>query len=318
MGAGAEEARVLSPEEAFAVLGNETRLQILRTLGEADEPLAFSELFDRVDYDTTANFSYHLDKLEDHFVGETDDGYVLRLAGRRVVEAVLSGAVTDDPVLERTEIGMDCPLCGSRISVSYYQEHVGIYCSACGGTRSGTSPTAEWAADPATDILGHVDLPPAGVHGRTPAEILHAAEIWTVSKTHALARGVCPRCSASVERSVHVCEDHDPTDGRCDRCGQEFGVTRTVRCTNCIFEEESIFTKHLLADTDLMAFMIEHGIDPLSPNAFHVVALDETIVSTDPFEARFTFTADGDTLTLTVDDEFSVVDVDRGRAVRPE
>ena len=35
----------LSPDAAFAVLGDETLLQILRTLGEADEPLAFSELF---------------------------------------------------------------------------------------------------------------------------------------------------------------------------------------------------------------------------------------------------------------------------------
>lgn len=80
----------LSPGEAFAVQGDETRLQILQTLGEADDPLAFSELFDRVEYDDTANFNYHLGKLEIHFVHKTGDGYALRNAGGRVVEAILS------------------------------------------------------------------------------------------------------------------------------------------------------------------------------------------------------------------------------------
>ena len=64
-----EESATLSPDEAFAVLGDETRLQILQTLGEADEPLAFSALFDRIEYDDSSNFGYHLDKL----VGVTQD-----------------------------------------------------------------------------------------------------------------------------------------------------------------------------------------------------------------------------------------------------
>ena len=58
-----------------------------------------------------------------------------------------------------------------------------------------------------------------------------------------------------------------------------------------------------------MKFLIEHGIDPIAPEAFHLSSLDERILSTDPFKARFTFTADGDALTLTVDDDLVVVDV---------
>jgi len=38
---------------------------------------------------------------------------------------------------------------------------------------------------------------------------------------------------------------------------------------------------------------------------------DETILSTDPFEARFTFNIDGDTLGVTVDDDLCVVEVTR-------
>ena len=40
----------LPPEEAFVAIGNEVRIQIIKALCEADRPLAFSELFERVDY----------------------------------------------------------------------------------------------------------------------------------------------------------------------------------------------------------------------------------------------------------------------------
>lgn len=38
----------LAPDEAFAVLGNETRIRILQVLGETDGPLPFTELQDLV------------------------------------------------------------------------------------------------------------------------------------------------------------------------------------------------------------------------------------------------------------------------------
>lgn len=308
------EASELSPEEAFAVLGNETRLQILLTLGEAKEPLAFSELFEEVDYDTTANFSYHLEKLEDHFVESSDDGYELRQTGRRVVEAVQSGTVTETPVLERTPIETTCFLCESSMEVDYRREHVGVYCPDCRGTVGGSSVTAEWVPDPGVDLVGDVTIPPAGVHDRTPGEVLEAAEIWTVTEAQATARGVCPRCSASVEHSAHVCDDHDASDGRCDRCDRQFGATIRTTCRNCIYDDTSVFARYLLANPDVMSFMTDHGIDPISPDGFHISALDETILSTRPIEARFTFTAGGDELVLRVED-LSVVDVSRRQAV---
>ena len=80
-GTGAGRATMLSPEEAFSVLGNRARLEILQTLGEADDTLAYSELFARMEYDDSGNFSYHLDKLVGHFVAKTDAGYVLRRPG---------------------------------------------------------------------------------------------------------------------------------------------------------------------------------------------------------------------------------------------
>lgn len=42
---------------------------------------------------------------------------------------------------------------------------------------------------------------------------------------------------------------------------------------------------------------------------------EEEIFGTDPFEARFTFTVDGDALTLTVDDNLNVVNVVETRGI---
>lgn len=299
----------IAPDEAFGLLGDETRLQILQVLGEANRSLAFSTLFDRIDYETTANFSYHLEKLVGPFVSATDDGYELRQAGRRVVEAVLSGAVTETPVIERTEIDRPCFRCGNSMAVNYREERVGLYCERCGGTRGQMSPTTDRGIDPSDNILGTVGLPPAGVDGRSPADLVHAAEVWTVSEAQALARGICPRCGSSIDHSVAVCEDHDPTDGRCETCDQEFAATIQVHCNTCPVERTSVFSKHLLGTPALMGFMIEHGIDPIAPEGFHVTALEETILSPDPFRAEFTFTADDDAITLTVTNDLSVVEV---------
>lgn len=78
-----EESATLSPGEAFGILGNATRVDILRTLAEAGlgETLSFTALRDRVGIRQGAQFNYHLDKLVGHYVTKTNDGYALRPAG---------------------------------------------------------------------------------------------------------------------------------------------------------------------------------------------------------------------------------------------
>ena len=300
----------MSPDDAFAIVGDDTRIQILQAIGEADEPLTYSELFDRVDYDST-NFHYHLKKLRGHFIRKIEDGYTLRQAGGRVVVAVLSGAVTDYPVVERTLVETPCFLCGGGMELSYRQETVGLYCPDCGGRRSASGESDEEGRAP-SDIVGSLGLPPAGVEGRTPSEMIHAAEVWTASQGQAVARDVCPWCSASLKHAVSACDDHDPSNGRCDACDRQFASLVHVSCRNCIFEQDSALTSRLLSDTTLMAFMLDHGIDPLAPDAFHLTNVEEMVRSIDPFEAEFTFTADGDTLNLSVDGDPLVADVSRG------
>lgn len=307
---GPTESTTLSPDEAFDVLGDDTRLEILQVLGAADGPLAFSEVFDRIEYNDSSNFTYHLDKLVGHFVRKTEEGYVLRLAGRRVVEAIYSGVVTDQPRVDRTAVDMDCMYCGAQTEMAYYDEVAFVYCEDCGGRIGNTGPVEEWPVSD-SDIVGYVSVPPAGVYGRTPTEILDAAGIWTVAGVQAIVRGVCPRCSAPIDRAADVCEAHDDTVGFCETCDHQFGVAVTVRCTNCIFETHSPYPTHALGTIDLLAFMTAHGIDPFVSDAFHLSDCVEEIVSTDPLEARYTFTAGDEALTLTIDADLEVVETTR-------
>jgi len=312
-----DEQSSLSPEEAFDVLGDETRLQILEALAEADGPLAYSELFDRIDYDDTSNFTYHLEKLVGHFVRKTEEGYAPRLAGRRVVEAIFSGVVTDAPVVERTDVDMSCMYCGSQTEMAYYDEVAMIYCRECEGRIGKRGPVEQWPISD-SDIVGYVSIPPAGVYDRTPTEILDAAGIWTLAGVQSIVRGVCPRCSATIDRSARVCENHDTADEFCNRCNHQFGVSVEVQCTNCPFKTRSPYPTHALGTIELMAFMTEHDIDPFVSDAFHLRECTEEFLSIDPLRARYTFTAGGASLELTVDEELMVVDMARGQVSDPD
>lgn len=306
------DSEALSPDEAFSVLGNETRVRMLQILGEAEGPLSFTELRDRVGIRQGAQFNYHLDKLVGHFVAKTDDGYALRQAGRRVVEAVLSGAITDDPMVERTAVeAWSCPYCGAPTEVAFREERVERYCTGCPGLYDESALRAVPDVEGEYGNLGVLELPPAGVQGRSAEEILWTAFTWSYAEWLVAANDVCPRCAAQVDRSVTVCERHDADGGICERCGRRQAVSFHVECENCHFAQRSILSMHLAASTELQAFLTSHGVDLLADPWDWGWEYEEEVVSTDPFEGRFTFTVDGDSITLTIDATLDVIDAER-------
>lgn len=306
----------LSPDDAFATLGNETRLGILQALGRAEGDLSFSELRDRVGVADSGQFNYHLEQLVGHFARKTDDGYQLRRAGRRVVEAVLSGAVTDAPDLDRTRVDETCELCGAPLEVTRDGGSIAMYCTECAGRYShayGDDPTGRRADE---GYLGRLPLPPAGLRDRTPTEVLRAAWTWGNLEILAMSVGICPRCSATVDRTLRVCENHDTSGGLCPECHNRQAVRTTVSCTNCIFESGGLFDINLVSNTDLLDLLTDHGLNPVVPDSIRRVNevhgdYEEEVISRDPFRARFRFAVDGDTLVLTVNDDLEVVEADR-------
>lgn len=223
------------------------------------------------------------------------------------MESVLSGAVTEAPELEPTEVDVPCRYCEGRVGVRYREERVTLFCTECPGVYGERTDPDDHG------LLGSLFLPPAGIEGRSPAELLRAAYTWDGLATMSAVGGVCPRCSAAIEESVEVFETHDRTSGVCGECGGRYAVGVRFRCTNCIYDRAGAFGTTLLANLDLLRFLAAHGVNPVDQSSRSAVgaALDyeEEVVSIEPFEARFTFSREGDAITLTVDDDQSVVDV---------
>ncbi|AUV82644.1 hypothetical protein C2R22_14170 [Salinigranum rubrum] len=115
-----------------------------------------------------------------------------------------------------------------------------------------------------------------------------------------------------------VCESHTAEEDVCAACGNRHAVQFSADCPNCINDLRGPFVLKLVSHTELLAFLTAHGLNPVAPSRDSVAAVDavhmdyeEEVCSREPFEARFTFSADGDTLSLTVDDDLQVVDVER-------
>lgn len=219
----------LTPEQAFQLLGNETRLAILFALWDAYDPdrsvtvLSFSELYQRVDYDDPGNFNYHLDKLLGHFVTKTDDGYALRHTGLKFVRSVIAG--TGVGRLDPVEVDSTCPLCDASKVVAYEDELLSISCSECdghwgpgGGYPRGTLMTKK--------------LPPVCLVERTPDELLHVAEVLSRHLFQLAIEGTCPECTGPMSTSLTICEEHEH-GGLCEHCGRQFWAVYQFRCGVC-------------------------------------------------------------------------------------
>lgn len=302
----------LSPDDAFGVLGNETRIQILQVLAEADDPLTFSALRDRVGMRDSGQFNYHLGQLEDCFVRKTDDGYRLRQAGRRITQAIIAETVTGNAVLEPTRLDAPCPYCGADIEVSYREETLLIRCTDCVGSFEGIESTSTAFETLPAGTLTLYSLPPGGLADRSPRQIVETALGNTYLEFLSMADDICPRCTGSVDRTTKVCPDHDADTGVCAHCGSRFGVHFLAHCRNCTHYKQGTIKHHLLGDPEIRAFFETRGIDTLTPSWEDMAVFytyEEDVHSVDPFEALFTFTVGKDELTVTMDDDLSIVDV---------
>lgn len=139
---------------------------------------------------------------------------------------------------------------------------------------------------------------------------------WTNLELLAVGNDLCPRCSATVETELVLCEDHEDVNGPCSVCGTNFAVRLTAVCTNCIYSVGAGAAWGTLASPELLAFLFEHGLNPLAPEHPHRLdrvlnEYDEEIRSTEPFEVVFEFTVGGDSLALVVDKNLEVLEYAR-------
>jgi hypothetical protein len=284
----------VDPDEAFSTLADSSRLAILRALWRAeDQEATFSELRDAIEMRDSGRFNYHLGKLTDRFVRATDDGYRLEPAGRYVVGALIAGAYTRSDPVGPTPLDEPCPACGGDRTFQY-DGAVRIDCEDC-------------------DLSTYFDAPPGIFAGREPATYPRAAERYARTLVAQAGNGFCPYCRGPVEAAVvpapETADGETATPDRfadvamvrydCERCGESTLIDAGTA---------------LLDHPAVVAFYRDHGVDVREASLWRFSALTperSTIADRDPLRATVSFPADGDRLTVTVDDSLTPLSIDR-------
>lgn len=222
--------------DAFALLGSEVRLDVLRALADAerthaDAPgpydVSFGALYDAVDADSSSAFAYHLDKLDGVFVEHTDEGYRLSDRGQRVVRAVLAGTYTERADFGPVSLAGYCPVCeASTLRATHADDRLAIACADCGARLVSEELTASQVADRTDDEIL------ASVATRVRADLQQALD------------GVCGACGGRVDPHVEAVEtlDGDAADtrpmfrGDCRACHRR--VNAPIEC--CLFHHPAV------------------------------------------------------------------------------
>ncbi|MDG5758785.1 winged helix-turn-helix domain-containing protein [Natronococcus sp. A-GB1] len=281
-------AECLDPADAFALIGNETRLAILEALWAADErPVSFSELRRAVGMRDSAQFNYHLQKLTGHFVTRREDGYAFKHAGQKVVRSVIAGSFNQQPTLEPFPVTGECFDCGGSLRAAYADEHLAIDCRDCGQCH------------------GEYGFPPGGLNDRTPAEIADAFD-QRVRHLHCLAAdGVCPECSGRMETGI----------AESGECCLGVGVRVDHECIQCGHTLCSAAGLRLLDHSTVVRFHDERGVSlddrPYWTLPWCVSAEYTRIVERDPYRLEVRLPVAGDELRVRMAEDLSVLETSR-------
>lgn len=274
------------PTDAFGLLADETRLGIIQALAEhqrssEESPhLSFSELRRAVGITDAGKFNYHLDKLCDHFVTKTDDGYRLRTAGLLVVSAVASGMYNEQTTREEAEMDFECPLCSRSLIAGYDADMFRMNCVAHG-------------------TIARLPVPPGATKGRSIEEIGRLAAIQSMQFVQSATHGVCPLCWGTVETML----EPEPT-------GQP---TYAVDCTSCSNSFQTSAGMVVIDHPAVTSFLYERGMQPTADRLFearfvwHPRAAE--ITSTDPVMVTVSIERDDDELEVDLDEHAQVQEV---------
>lgn len=267
------------PEETFALLGNETRVDILRALAAADDPIPFSELRDRVGTRDSGGFNYHLGKLGGTFVKQGKEGYELTLAGLQVVGALVAGTYTADAEMGAMEIDDPCPSCGeTSLVVSYEDEQARIECTGC------------------DEFLNHFGFPPGTLDQYEPAELPEAFDRWMRTLFQRITAGFCTNCAGRLAGDLQADEEPPRVEWHCERCGDR---ARSSAASPALYHPA------------VQGFLYDHGVNLLSTPTWQLVSEEEFEVDADDAGATVRITLDDETLTARIAPDGSVESVVR-------
>lgn len=290
--------------EAFSLLGNETRLRIIQSLGDLSErgefsTISFSRLREAVGVEDSGTFSYHLRELTGHFVKSVDGGYQLSLQGINVYRGLRAGIFeTDGDTLVGDVVGRRVPLrgpcldCGDPLVVWIEHGRLHLGCDTCESVDM-IYPIPAGGLSRAGAALADDD-------GETAFRVLK--ERLLLDK-RAMLRGFCAYCSGEVE--VEFSDDAsrlpEPGDVR-------LGLVVTLSCSYCHWYIHSNLEAALTDHPRVVLFMESRGIDVDTLGAEREILLDASLRSTDPWRLEATVTLPEQRLRLELDASLRAVD----------
>jgi hypothetical protein len=312
---------VVAPSDAFAALGGETRMGIVRTLFEAERDAgrpvtcSFSALFEASDEETTAGFAYHLRELPETYLRKTepteadtaDDeaGYRLTAAGRRVARAIAAGTLTESADRDPVDLEAPCPFCAEADLVAAGDDTVlTVACGAC-----------------EREVLA-LPFPPAGYRAHDDGSLPAAVDSYYRGRIATMRDGTCPECGGVVETAAELARhdhrgdgpgaDGDDTHDRSDDHDGEPVAHARMTCDACGYRLRCPVTLTVLDEPAVVAAFHAAGID-LSERPLWNVGPEwrECVVSTDPLAVRVTAQVGDGELACFVGRDLSVVYTDR-------
>lgn len=310
------------PEDVFSLLSDDSRVRILQALWETDGPMAFSELREATGIRDSAQFNYHLNELVGQFVRKSPDGYDLTQAGRGINGAIEAGAYTVEATFEPIDIEAPCSYCGGDRTLTYEDDVALIECDSC-------------------EVSYRFAVPPGVFAGYDVDAIPRVASRYLHTTFHQIRSGFCWFCEGHTRPTVEI---EGPPDGTADEDGPERGdpvasdgVGSEARndippngsdagdadgeklpivqydCERCGHTATAGLLMATIDHPDVRSFYHEHGIDVRDHPVWDFPALDPEqmdVRSRDPFRASVIHTAGGETLTLVLNEDADVVEVD--------
>ncbi|WP_423746132.1 hypothetical protein V5735_17915 (plasmid) [Haladaptatus sp. SPP-AMP-3] len=273
--------------EALDSVSNSTRVEILRVLADAhgDSPtgpwLAYSELREAVGIRDNGNFNYHLDQLGG-LVVKGSSGYRLSRIGMSVVSAISSGVFDTEWTWGPIDAPGHCRRCDDSLQLRY---EGGILWLSCGIDEHSVPLSI-----PPSLLESH----PEGSEAEIVERIAFLENQWG-SLTR---RGICSECQGYVEGRIETIPedpDHYHYHGRCRRCGFHHGIPVGM---------------FLASHPAVTSFYYERGVDVLTTPFWTLEFCApgrETVLSTDPLRLGVDANLDGETLSLTLNRDGTVV-----------
>jgi len=262
--------------EAFGVLGNETRLDVLAAVwvywAREHEPVPYSTLKETVGVADSGRFNYHLDKLRGRFVTEKHGGYVPEIQGIKAISTLISGQYR--PVEEAFEpVEGHCPICGGGMQVGYHWDFY-VGCGNC------------W------EPHLYRTVEPAALEQRDWRELFLAANRARRHRLAALRDGACPDCGGRTgfrfHRLVDPLEDVPTTMTE---------IAASTYCTACMLGYSDNVGEFLHHHPEVRAYSEDHGIDldakPFWCHEWVLTDLTTVVHSEDPWRVEKVATVDG-------------------------